>query len=72
MSEVTPLNDCVRCPHCGTSDLVITQRSGDPACWECGGELPNGFPDETIWEFQSNPYGWTRRVDPNNQNQNAE
>jgi hypothetical protein len=59
-----PEPDCVRCPHCNTDKLTITYRPGYRACWECGAELAADFPDESIWEFHPNPYGWTRRAKP--------
>ncbi len=62
--DATPCSDCIRCPRCDTDKLVITNQAGYRACWECGAELADDFPDEAVWEFRPNPYGWVRRSKP--------
>jgi transcription initiation factor TFIIIB Brf1 subunit/transcription initiation factor TFIIB len=61
MNEEATKKDVPLCPHCKTDKLVISQKSGDRCCWECGHILPDDFPSKEEWEFVPNPYGWKRK-----------
>lgn len=53
--------DKLPCPKC-KSVLTITcgHSGGIPSCWWCGHEIPDDYPDKTVWQWNEDLFEYQR------------